>query len=42
VYKIILAEQKKFESTLEKGLKQLELRIKNFELGISGKDAFDL
>jgi alanyl-tRNA synthetase len=42
VYEIILAEQKKFESTLEKGLKQLELRIKNFELGISGKDAFDL
>jgi alanyl-tRNA synthetase len=38
IFRIILDEQKKFEATLEKGLKQLELRIKNSELGISGKD----
>jgi alanyl-tRNA synthetase len=42
IFRIILDEQKKFEATLEKGLKQLGLRIKNSELGISGKDAFDL
>lgn len=41
-FKIILDEQKKFEATLEKGLKQLESRIKNQETKISGKDAFDL
>lgn len=42
IFEIIEAEQNKFETTLEKGLKQLELRIKNSELGITGKDAFDL
>ncbi len=42
VFSVILAEQKKFEVTLEKGLKQFELRIKNDELRISGTDAFDL
>lgn len=42
IFQVILGEQKKFESTLEKGLRQLELRIKNQKSGISGKDAFDL
>jgi alanyl-tRNA synthetase len=42
-FKVILAEQEKFEKTLEKGLKQLESRIRNQELGrLTGKDAFDL
>ncbi len=43
IYFVILAEQKKFEGTLEKGLKQFESRIKNQVLGsFTGKDAFDL
>ncbi|MBI3231615.1 MAG: alanine--tRNA ligase [Candidatus Doudnabacteria bacterium] len=42
IFDVIEGEQRKFEGTLEKGLKQLELRIQNHELGISGKDAFDL
>jgi alanyl-tRNA synthetase len=42
IFAIIEGEQKKFEATLEKGLKQLESRIKNQESGISGTDAFDL
>lgn len=43
IFEIILAEQTKFESTLEKGLKQFEYRIQNKELGIlTGKEAFDL
>jgi len=43
IFGIIQGEQKKFEVTLEKGLKQLELRIKNEALGeITGKEAFDL
>ena len=42
IFEIIETEQKKFEATLEKGLKRLELRIKNQESGINGKDAFDL
>src|SRR3989344_447904 len=39
IFEVIEAEQKKFEGTLEKGLKQFESGIKS---GISGKDAFDL
>jgi alanyl-tRNA synthetase len=43
IYSVILAEQKKFEATLEKGLKQFESRIENQVLGLlTGKDAFDL
>ncbi|MBL8029982.1 MAG: alanine--tRNA ligase [Candidatus Doudnabacteria bacterium] len=42
IFQVILAEQKKFEATLEKGLKQFELRIKSQESRISGTDAFDL
>jgi alanyl-tRNA synthetase len=43
VFAVIEGEQKKFEATLEKGLKQFESRIKDQELGpLTGKDAFDL
>ena len=43
IFAVIEGEQKKFEATLEKGLKQLESRIRNQELGkLTGKDAFDL
>lgn len=43
IFEIILAEQTKFEATLEKGLKQFESRIKSQELGkLTGKEAFDL
>ncbi len=42
IFSVIDEERKKFEITLEKGLKQLELGIKNYELGITGKIAFDL
>jgi len=43
IFAVIEGEQKKFEATLEKGLKQLESRIKNQELGkLTGKDAFNL
>lgn len=43
IFEVIEGEQKKFEATLEKGLKQLESRIKNQEQGgITGHDAFDL
>lgn len=42
IFEVIEGEQKRFEGTLEKGLKQLESRIKNQEARISGTDAFDL
>ncbi len=43
IFEVIEAEQKKFGLTLEKGLKQLESRIKNQESGgLTGKEAFDL
>ena len=43
IFAIVNSEQQKFEKTLEKGLKQFELRIKNLESGsLNGKDAFDL
>ncbi len=43
IFEVILAEQTKFEATLEKGLKQFESRIQNKELGkLTGKEAFDL
>ncbi len=43
IFAVILAEQKRFEATLEKGLKQFEARIQNTESGmLTGKDAFDL
>ena len=43
IFEVIEGEQAKFEKTLEKGLKQFELRIRNQELGeVTGKEAFDL
>lgn len=45
-FEIILAEQQKFEKTLEKGLKEFEKLIKKSDTSqkssITGKDAFDL
>ncbi len=48
IFEVILAEQKKFEATLEKGLREFEKLIKkenlkvNDDLKITGKHAFDL
>jgi alanyl-tRNA synthetase len=42
IFTTIEEERRKFEVTLEKGLKQLELGIKHHESGITGKMAFDL
>jgi alanyl-tRNA synthetase len=42
IFTTIEEERRKFEVTLEKGLKQLELGIKHQESGITGKMAFDL
>ncbi|MDE2311510.1 MAG: alanine--tRNA ligase [Patescibacteria group bacterium] len=41
-FDVILAEQKKFEATLEKGLKEFEKLIKKSSELIDGKTAFDL
>ena len=43
IFSVIEGEQKKFEVSLEKGLKQFEARIQDVTSGIlTGKDAFDL
>ncbi|MDR3643113.1 MAG: alanine--tRNA ligase [Candidatus Doudnabacteria bacterium] len=41
IYKVILAEQKKFEATLEKGLREFE-KLMQKQGEVKGKDAFDL
>ncbi len=42
IFTVIEGEQDKFETTLEKGLKEFEKLVKISENGLSGKDAFDL
>jgi len=42
IFEVIEGEQKKFEGTLEKGLKQFESMVKSQSSNITGKDAFDL
>jgi len=42
IFEVIEGEQKKFDATLEKGLKEFEARSKKQEVRINGRDAFDL